>query len=236
MPSRPLSPSKIGGPLKLTNFYGKVVLVSNLASQCGFTENSYAQLNELHKRYEARGLNVMRANCTEAQRAHKLSNWRCAIHQMSRGHQYLREYLCDRRGLGAGRKYVCNLEIKDLIFSFCSQKKPKKTKKKIIGVPSNTFKQETGTDAEIYDFAVRQKGSKFTLLSKTEVNGPDAHPMYKWLKVCPPPPIRPAGPLLHRPAGRFCCVLHGDAGLCVCACVAGVGAGGGDGERNESPA
>jgi len=109
VPLTPLNPRHSGPRLKMSNFNGKVLLVSNVASGCTYTDNSYAQLNELHKRFQSRGLQV-------------------------------------------------------------------------IGVPSDSFNQEPGADDAIYDFAVRGKGIKFTMLSKTEVNGADSHPLYKWLK------------------------------------------------------
>ncbi|PYI69573.1 glutathione peroxidase [Arthrobacter livingstonensis] len=49
----------------------------------------------------------------------------------------------------------------------------------ILGVPSNQFGgQEPGTDGEIADFCRRNFGVTFALTAKTDVNGPDAHPLY----------------------------------------------------------
>jgi glutathione peroxidase len=47
-----------GGPLPLDGFRGRVMLVANTASFCGFTPQ-YAALQRLHDRYEARGLTVL---------------------------------------------------------------------------------------------------------------------------------------------------------------------------------
>jgi glutathione peroxidase len=49
----------IGGkPVDLAKYQGKVVLVVNVASECGYTPQ-YAGLQELHKKYEAKGLTVL---------------------------------------------------------------------------------------------------------------------------------------------------------------------------------
>jgi len=47
-----------GGAMPLAEFTGRVVLVVNTASFCGYT-HQYAQLQALHERYEARGLTVL---------------------------------------------------------------------------------------------------------------------------------------------------------------------------------
>ncbi|MCP1336725.1 glutathione peroxidase [Futiania mangrovi] len=47
-----------GGPLPLSDFAGKAVLVVNTASQCGFTRQ-YAGLQDLWEGYRARGLVVL---------------------------------------------------------------------------------------------------------------------------------------------------------------------------------
>ena len=53
---------------------------------------------------------------------------------------------------------------------------------RILGFPCNQFgKQEPGTNAEIKEFAIAH-GAKFDLFSKIDVNGNNAHPLYKFLK------------------------------------------------------
>ena len=53
-----------GKPLKLSRFKGKAVLVVNTASQCGLTPQ-YAGLEDLHRRYQARGLEVISFQCNQ---------------------------------------------------------------------------------------------------------------------------------------------------------------------------
>jgi len=53
---------------------------------------------------------------------------------------------------------------------------------KILGFPCNQFgKQEPGTPEEIRTF-LDNKGVKFPIFEKIEVNGPKAHPAYTFLR------------------------------------------------------
>ncbi len=52
----------------------------------------------------------------------------------------------------------------------------------IIGVPTNNFKQEPGSNMEIKDFCETNFGINFPMSIKTNVIGKDAHPFYKWAK------------------------------------------------------
>ena len=52
----------------------------------------------------------------------------------------------------------------------------------IVGVPCNQFGgQEPGSAEEISEFCTSKYGVEFDLLSKVDVNGDDACPLYKWL-------------------------------------------------------
>ena len=56
----------------------------------------------------------------------------------------------------------------------------------VIGVPSNQFAgQEPGTAEEIQEFCSTTYGVSFPLLEKTDVNGPDRHPLYQALTATP---------------------------------------------------
>ena len=52
----------------------------------------------------------------------------------------------------------------------------------IIGVPTNNFKQEPGSNKEIKDFCETNFGINFPISEKTDVIGSNAHPFYKWAK------------------------------------------------------
>jgi glutathione peroxidase len=53
----------------------------------------------------------------------------------------------------------------------------------VLGFPCNQFgAQEPGTEAEIAQFCELNYGVSFPIFAKIEVNGPDAHPLYKFLK------------------------------------------------------
>ncbi len=52
----------------------------------------------------------------------------------------------------------------------------------VLGFPCNQFhSQEPGTEQQILDFCSTRYGVTFPLMSKIEVNGAHAHPLYKWL-------------------------------------------------------
>jgi glutathione peroxidase len=52
-----------------------------------------------------------------------------------------------------------------------------------LAFPCNQFfKQESGSHQEILDFVKTKYNSNFTLFEKVEVNGPDTHPVYRYLR------------------------------------------------------
>ena len=53
----------------------------------------------------------------------------------------------------------------------------------ILAFPCNQFmKQEPGTDEEIKEFARGKYGAEFPLFSKIDVNGRNAHEVYRYLR------------------------------------------------------
>jgi glutathione peroxidase len=53
----------------------------------------------------------------------------------------------------------------------------------VLGFPCDQFgRQEPGTNAEIQQFCEREYDVTFPLFSKINVNGPDAHPLFVYLK------------------------------------------------------
>lgn len=53
----------------------------------------------------------------------------------------------------------------------------------VLGFPCNQFGlQEPGSEAEIRGFCDRHYGVTFPLFAKIDVNGPNAHPLYRYLK------------------------------------------------------
>jgi glutathione peroxidase len=67
----------------------------------------------------------------------------------------------------------------------------------ILGFPCNQFGgQEPGTDAEIQDFCSANFDVTFPVFSKIDVNGPDADPLFTYLRAEAPGDFGPsAGPL-----------------------------------------
>ncbi len=98
-----------GKDVSLSEFKGKVMLIVNVASKCGFTPQ-YEGLEKLYEKYKDKGL-------------------------------------------------------------------------VILGFPCNQFgKQEPGTEKEIAEFCKVNYGVTFPMFAKIDVNGENAHPLYKFLK------------------------------------------------------
>ena len=100
--------SNSGEQVNFSDYKGKVLLIVNTASKCGFTPQ-YDGLEALYKKFKAKGL-------------------------------------------------------------------------VIVGFPCDQFgHQEPGTNEEIAEFCRLNHGVTFPLMEKIEVNGENAHPIYKWL-------------------------------------------------------
>ena len=98
-----------GRPQPLSDFSGRLLLVVNTASACGYTPQ-FAGLETLWKEFQGRGLTVM-------------------------------------------------------------------------GFPSNEFgAQDPGSNGEIASFCQKNYGVSFPMMSKVQVNGPQAHPLWQWLR------------------------------------------------------
>jgi glutathione peroxidase len=53
----------------------------------------------------------------------------------------------------------------------------------VLGFPCNQFgAQEPGSEDEIGEFCRLNYGVSFPMFAKVDVNGPDAHPLFEWLK------------------------------------------------------
>lgn len=54
----------------------------------------------------------------------------------------------------------------------------------VLGFPCNQFGgQDPKPEAEIAQFCQRHYGVGFPMMAKVEVNGPQAHPLFGWLKA-----------------------------------------------------
>ena len=109
-----------GGTVSLSEFKGRVLLIVNTASKCGFTPQ-YAGLEEIYRAYKSRGFEV-------------------------------------------------------------------------LGFPCNQFgAQEPGSAEEIGEFCERNYGVSFPMFAKIDVNGPGAHPLYRFLRRSKPGIFGPMG-------------------------------------------
>ena len=50
----------------------------------------------------------------------------------------------------------------------------------VLGVPSNSFNQEPGSNDEVKNFCEAKFGINFPMTEKVDVKGENAHPFYKW--------------------------------------------------------
>ncbi len=98
-----------GREVPLSDYRGKVMLIVNTASKCGFTPQ-YAGLEELYEEYQGKGLTIL-------------------------------GFPCDQFG-----------------------------------------HQEPGSSEQISTFCERNYGVSFPMFEKIEVNGANAHPLYRYLK------------------------------------------------------
>lgn len=102
-----------GNAIDLSSYRGKVLLIVNTASKCGFTPQ-FAGLETLYEKFRDRGLEV-------------------------------------------------------------------------LGFPCNQFgSQDPGSNDEIVEFCQLNYGVKFPMFSKIDVNGANAHPLFKHLKSAAP--------------------------------------------------
>jgi glutathione peroxidase len=54
----------------------------------------------------------------------------------------------------------------------------------VVGFPSNEFgAQDPGSNDEIASFCEMNYGVSFPMMAKAQVNGAEAHPLWKWLKA-----------------------------------------------------
>ena len=97
-----------GDEINFKEYAGKIIVVVNVASRCGFT-NQYDDLQKLWTEYKNQGLIV-------------------------------------------------------------------------VGVPSDNFNQEPGSNKDIKDFCETNFGITFPITEKLNVIGAEAHPFYKWAK------------------------------------------------------
>ncbi|MED6187210.1 putative phospholipid hydroperoxide glutathione peroxidase 6, mitochondrial [Stylosanthes scabra] len=54
-----------GNDVNLGNYKGKVLLIVNVASQCGLTNSNYTELSQLYEKYREKGLEILAFPCNQ---------------------------------------------------------------------------------------------------------------------------------------------------------------------------
>ncbi|GLT92800.1 hypothetical protein SLE2022_106160 [Rubroshorea leprosula] len=54
-----------GNDVSLSEYNGKVLLIVNVASQCGLTNSNYKELNVLYERYKSKGFEILAFPCNQ---------------------------------------------------------------------------------------------------------------------------------------------------------------------------
>ncbi|XP_074333961.1 putative phospholipid hydroperoxide glutathione peroxidase [Apium graveolens] len=54
-----------GNDVELSRYKGKVLLIVNVASQCGLTTSNYTELAELYKKYKDQGIEILAFPCNQ---------------------------------------------------------------------------------------------------------------------------------------------------------------------------
>ncbi|XAR48742.1 Phospholipid-hydroperoxide glutathione peroxidase [Bertholletia excelsa] len=54
-----------GNDVPLSNYNGKVLLIVNVASQCGLTQSNYKELNVLYEKYKNQGFEILAFPCNQ---------------------------------------------------------------------------------------------------------------------------------------------------------------------------
>ncbi|MBU2963416.1 glutathione peroxidase [Citreicella sp. C3M06] len=73
----------------------------------------------------------------------------------------------------------------------------------VLAVPSNDFRQELASEAEVKDFCELNFDLDIPMTTITRVTGPQAHPLYKWLATQGFAPGWNFNKALIAPDGRF---------------------------------
>jgi glutathione peroxidase len=82
----------------------------------------------------------------------------------------------------------------------------------VLGFPCNQFGgQEPGTDSEIQDFCSVNYSVTFPVFAKIDVNGPDADPLYQYLRAADPGDFGSDSPLYQHLSKSYPELLDTDA-------------------------
>ena len=169
-----------GRPIKFDRFKGKVLLIVNVASACGFTPQ-YDEMTELYNKYGRQGLEVLAFPCNQVCWRRSSSVWRgrgdvcvCLEGGVNEPHQV--SWLHFAAGTHASTLTYTRVHPPPHHLTSAATPPPRPTP-----VPTQFGAQEPGSNSEIKSFAER-KGFKGPMFAKIEVNGVNTEPLWAYLK------------------------------------------------------
>ncbi|RZC20787.1 putative glutathione peroxidase 4 [Glycine soja] len=142
-----------GRDVNLSIYKGKVLLVVNVASKCGFTNTNYTQLTELYSKYKDRGLEILAFPCNQF------------LKQEPGSSQDVEEFACTR--YKAAYPIFGKVGDRGSGNPFSSgHLSPVKEIFNVLSLRGETIRERLDLNPE-----------------KVRVNGPDTAPVYKFLKA-----------------------------------------------------
>ncbi|KAI4349540.1 hypothetical protein L6164_010119 [Bauhinia variegata] len=150
-----------GKDVDLGIYKGKVLLVVNIASKCGFTDSNYTQLAELHNRYRDKGFEILAFPCNQF------------LKQEPGTSQDAQEFACTRYKAEYPIFGKLTFRFQVYIANNC--------KPRFLG-----YKEKVEENLLLFALASKipslfANGDIIILLVR--VNGPDTAPVYKFLKA-----------------------------------------------------
>lgn len=161
-----------GKTVDLSTYKGKVVLIVNVASQCGFTPQ-YKELAALYDKYSSQGFVILGFPCNQVGTAPRLYLFPLLFSGMICASNPFRAVIAIRA------VYAIDVKAREVHTILQLQPKPACWFVVMMTNPCMSVGQfggqEPGSDAQVKKFA-QDRGAKFPIMSKVDVNGSGGGP------------------------------------------------------------